>query len=97
MKLFVLTVQGASEAQRNAITNYLKNGGYGYWHWLSDFWIIETAYPNLSSAALRDEMLKLIPGLWFNVFAVRPIAGDWAGFGDTSSAEWLNENWKEKG
>jgi hypothetical protein len=96
MKLFVLAVQGASEAQRNAITKYLRDGGYGFWHWLADFWIIETAFLQLSSPTLRDEISKLAPGLVFNVFAVRARDGDWAGMGDSRSAQWLIENWKDK-
>jgi hypothetical protein len=95
MKFFVLAVQGASEAQRNAITQYLRDNGYGFWHWLADFWIVQTTTPDLQAPAFRDVIKQFLPGLVFNVFAIRPINNDWAGFGDHRSVEWLKENWKD--
>ena len=95
MKFFVLAAQGASEDQRNAITKYLRDGGYGFWHWLADFWIIQTTIPNLSAADFRTAIAKFVPGLSFTLFGVRPINNDWAGFGDPRSSAWLDENWKD--
>ena len=97
MKFFVLAAEEASQAQRNAITNYLNGNGFGFWHWIADFWIVQSSNNDLKAASLRDTIRELVPGLAFHVFGVRPIEGEWAGMGDPRSAEWSKKQWKDEG
>lgn len=42
MKNFAVALNNGTPAERNAITKHLADSGYGYWHWVDDFWIVRT-------------------------------------------------------
>ena len=92
MKYFVLAGNALSLPQRNVISNYISNGGYGYWHWFPDFWLVTTMNDNETAGTLRDNIRTVAPLAEFMIFAVRP-SEDWAGYGNQEWAEWLRQNW----
>jgi|HubBroStandDraft_2_1064218.scaffolds.fasta_scaffold18665_5 hypothetical protein len=95
MKHFVLAGNELSPLQRNTITKYLSDTGYGYWHWFQDFWLVTSANNYVTSVNLRESLKLVVPGTHFMVFAVEP-SPDWAGVGNETWAEWIHQNWSRQ-
>jgi hypothetical protein len=94
MKHFVVAINSPTSEQREAVVGYFKDSSrFGFWHWMPDFWLVYTNNPAITSAAIRDEIQVLAPGLIFAVFCVIPNQ-DWATYSDPKWADWLNQNWK---
>ncbi len=37
---FIISANNATAAQKDQITIFLKNQGFGYWHWFNDIWLV---------------------------------------------------------
>lgn len=97
MRFFVVTTAGANQFQKNAITQIFSNKPeFGFWHWMSDFWIITSGNEALTSQAIRDAITSVAPGVTVAVFGVDPRPGDWALYSPTQWGEWLEENWTKE-
>jgi hypothetical protein len=92
---FVLLARHPLTAQQNLITAFIKNSGWGFWHWCSDGWLITThANLGLDPGILRDKIREVVPGLQVLVVQVEPATGSgWAVYGPTAWGEWLRETW----
>jgi hypothetical protein len=91
---FIVAISDATAENRDAISNRLKNLGFGYWHWMPDIWLLTTSSA-LTAESIRDEVMKLAPSI--NIF-VTPVANPpggmiWATYSPEEWQEWLNKNW----
>jgi hypothetical protein len=91
VKYFIVAAQSPTLVQQNAISNNFKAKNYGWWHWISNFWILTCPYDQVSLESIRDYIMSLAPGLSFAVLEVSPIG--WSCYSDPKWAEWLQENW----
>ena len=83
---------GTSE-QQNQITQYFRNKEVGWWHWLSDVWLVVDSKNQLKASKLRDELNDLVPGVRKIVLEVE--GGTWSAYCHSDSFDWLHGNWND--
>jgi hypothetical protein len=94
MKFFVIAAQSPTVQQQNAITMLFRGKPeYGFWHWTSEFWILDVQSEAITSVTLRDMISVAAPGLSFAVFGLDPRPGDWAMLSDPKWSEWMEGSW----
>ena len=60
---FVVCVDDSTKEQQNKLTQFFKNeANMGYWHWLSDLWLVTDPNNYWSAGSLRDKVGELLPG-----------------------------------
>ena len=96
MKMFVISMGLATQEQRDTITRRYQDTAYGYWHWLPDFWILQSPYDNDTAAAIRSQIHNLVPNIPLIVLQVDPVEDQWATYGGPKWREWLDRNWKKQ-
>jgi len=99
MKLFLVASDSMSKEQETAFLQYIKSNGFGWWHWLENFWIIATSNNSISSYTIRDALNDSVPGLNNLVIEVENV-DSWGGYGpkgdDKNMFKWLQDNMKIK-
>ncbi len=91
---FIICVNDPTAQQQDTITEFLKGTGtLGYWHWMSDIWLVTDPNFLWTSEKIRDLISSLIPGV-FNLVIQIDGSHRWSGFGDPDMAKWLEETWK---
>ena len=91
MRKFVILVNAPSTQQQNALSKFLQGTPCGYWHYLSDAWLVVDSRPASTAASWRDEIQTLLPGKNILVFSVT--VEDWAGNMPKKNFEWLQKSW----
>jgi hypothetical protein len=91
---FVVSVgETATEAQLNAITNYLRPmDGVGFWHHIARTWLLVSLDGKIETAALRDKINELAPTA--DVFVVELKIVNWATTSSPDGHAWLEEHFK---
>src|SRR5260370_27161942 len=90
---FIVAISDSTAESQDAISTRLKSLGYGYWHWMPEFWLLTTS-PPATAESIRDEVMKVAPNV--NIF-VTPVANPpggmiWAAYSPEEWWEWLNKN-----
>jgi hypothetical protein len=71
----------------------------GWWHWLSNTWLISDANGNLKASFLRDNVVEIFNKEHAFVIEIRKNDDTWSGFGPNTEEKdmfkWINENWKK--
>jgi hypothetical protein len=96
MAKFIVSVTGATPAQRDEITKHLGRLG-GYWHWMPDFWLLDTLV-ELNPSQIRNSIHRKYPSLTFIVLKANiSIDEPWAGAFPSEEvekwSEWLIRFW----
>ena len=96
MKLYFATISETSSAEQcDAITNYIKQRGWGYWHHIGNSWIIATkGDDDLTAGTLRDTLLEYAPGC-INL-VVEFTVEDWGAYSPSSTHDWLRSYFSPK-
>lgn len=95
MKHYIVALNSPTIEQRNKVSSFLNNTElFGYWHWIPDVWLLYSDTPGMNATFIRNEIVKVAPGLWFGVFSVTPHSADWGMFSDPKWADWIYQNWK---
>lgn len=92
-KRFILVIDNPTKEQQNAVTNFFKNRRLGYWHWLSDVWLLTDSRNTWTATSIRDKVKELVPGTRLLVFSIGS-GTTWAGSGKTEMFKWLHNTWK---
>ena len=83
---------GANAAERNSITEYLKQNNRPVWHWFEDIWLVLDQSEESHPKKLRDELRALIDQrTHIVVMEIEPEA--FSGFGNTKGWPWMSEYW----
>lgn len=96
MRRFVVsTNSGSTPDQDAAFLQILKSEfpNVGWWHQLSETWLIGDPLNTVTSTALRDAAMRAFPGVHIMVVeATGP--RKWAGFGPSNAMfKWMRESW----
>lgn len=96
-KRFMLATEDVSKFEEELIVNYCKQNQFGWWHWLSNFWLLYTDDESMTTETLRDQINELfVEKKNMMVMEVASSeAENWAGFGKREMFEWLQSSWKE--
>jgi hypothetical protein len=90
---WLVLVDDATTDEQNKLTQYLRERSWGFWHYFSDAWLIAADDAKLSSLALRDQVVKLLPGKTVLVLFVAE-GKTWAAFGPVKTFDWVRSNWE---
>jgi hypothetical protein len=89
-KRFVVIVDDAPKASREAITEALKDEGVAWWHWFQSGWLLKDRKER--SAAWWRTRLRKASNAHMLVLEIADPAR-WSGFGNKSAFVWLHTIW----
>lgn len=90
MAVFFVTVDDdATRAQRDAFTNYVRKQEWGFWHHVSNSWLIVDSSNRCTAAQLREKVKELMPKV--SMIAIKVEPQDYATFSRKSGFQWLRK------
>lgn len=96
-KRYIVCLGNSIKVQDEAFIAYIKEYGLGWWHWLSNVWLIVDSNGKLSAREIRDKLRLIYPGEHTIVLELSENGDTWSGFGPKSEErnmfEWLKTNW----
>ncbi len=92
MTRFILIADDIAPAQADKVTQYLKDKGFGFWHWVDKVWLLTTRQ-SATAQSLRNELRGVDEKATFIVLQIEAL--DWATYSPTTWTEWLQKNWKQ--
>lgn len=92
----IVALDSATDAQRDEITNFLRQQGWNVWHWLSNVWLLADIPPETTPRDLWTRLESIagpqsIKGL---VMMTGQETKYW-GSNDTNSWKWMDRFWAE--
>jgi len=98
-KRFVVGINAPSDQAVQSIRDFFRSKKYGWWNWITNFWLVIDWEGKLSAGELRDELGKIVPGENILVLDVSDSRG-WSGFGPSTDKanmfKWIQERWSRK-
>jgi hypothetical protein len=97
MSQFIICIDNGNANIRNAITNYLRDSGWGYWHWVDDVWLT-AGVPDSMTSKLLWERLEKLPDIAGQSVLVFRVSNDTECYGRLKPGawEWFKKNWNRK-
>lgn len=96
-KRFVVALDSYTDIQNNEFKSYIKDNGYGWWHWINGFWLLVDNTGDLTAKKLRDDLAVIYPGVHKLILELRGDDDTWSGFGPKTENKdmfsWLKKNW----
>lgn len=93
-KLFVALNPSSAENEK-VFRDFLQAHGWGWWHWLANFWIIDTGALAYSPQQLSADLYRIFPVIYHFVAQLPPDASWWAYGPHTTGLDmfpWLQTN-----
>jgi len=97
MKRFIVALDSYTPEQDKAFKEYIVSNNLGWWHWLSNFWMLVSLDEQMTAVRIRDAMQQIYPGVHNVGIELRSDSTDtWAGVGPTGKNifDWVRRNWK---
>ena len=93
---FVVGLNEVPKEQEKEIVRYMNANGFGWWHWLDNFWMVIDRQNILSTEKLRDDLRKIAPDT--NMMVIEVVGyTSWSGFGPTAPKgnmfDWIHKTW----
>lgn len=96
-KRFVVCLNSSTNEQNEKFKEFIKESRLGWWHWLSNSWLLVDSKGQCTASSLRDQLNRNYPGIHSLVLELRGDDDTWAGFGpsgeDKNMFKWIKENW----
>lgn len=98
-KRFIVSLNGSTKKQEEAFIKFLGSQNVGWWHWLSNTWLISDNIGKLTASTLNDKALEIFESEHLLVLEINNTSDTWAGFGpsteDKNMFSWLKNHWKK--
>jgi hypothetical protein len=100
-KRFIVCLNSGSVEQNDKFKEYIDENGLGWWHWISNSWLLRDHSGRLNSEIIRDKLLEIYPGTRNLVIELQgPSTNDtWHGFGPSGEEKnmfnWLRDTWSK--
>lgn len=95
MSKFLIALDNSTKEQNEKFVDFINEKGYGWWHWIDNFWIIDTS-SKLTAVELRNELGELYPNINKLVIELKNNNFTWAGYGPSNENnnmfDWLKRN-----
>jgi len=95
---FIVCVNKSTEIQEKEFFDACAVRGFGWWHYLSNTWLLVREGDNIAVAEIRDLVIKYFDDEYNMVFKLNENEGTWAGFGpaseDKNMYKWIWDYWK---
>lgn len=96
-KRFIISLNSSTDEQDQELIKFIKDNHLGWWHWITNTWLISDARGKFTAKTLRTELRKIFPGVYLMVFELSEEGDTWAGFGPTAEDKnmftWVKNNW----
>ena len=94
MRKFVVTVDGGTRDEQNAITQWLYAQEWGVWHYFEDAWLISSASSTMTAKELSEKLETLIGKKSHVVIQIegQPVITYW-GRAAKVGWEWMKKHW----
>lgn len=93
---FVVVVKEETSEDISSFLKYIKEQDFGWWHWVSNVWLLTTYNKRITAGELRDKFRDISGNKTVVVLEVQAVT--WATFGPTGEdgiAKWIRDNWKK--
>ncbi len=97
-KRYVININKSTSSQDKAFVEYLKSSSFGWWHYLSNTWLVVDPIGNSTVSEIRDRVRDIFSNEYNLVIQLNENEGTWAGFGPSVDSKnmfnWIKNNWK---
>jgi hypothetical protein len=97
-KRFIVCIDDSTKEQDQKFIEYIKENGFGWWHYLKNTWLIADSTGKSSVSEIRNMVKESYDNEYNMVFQLNEDEGTWSGFGPSSEKrnmfKWIKENWK---
>ncbi|MBP6739569.1 MAG: hypothetical protein KA146_06245 [Leptospiraceae bacterium] len=97
-KRFIVCVTGSTDEEDMTFINFIKDNKLGWWHWISNVWLIVDSHGVFSVSELRDYVKEIFSGEHLLVIELNEQGDTWAGFGPATESknmfDWIKKSWK---
>ena len=90
---FVLTLSRSNVETRNQVTNFIKDQGAGWWHYIDDMWLIDDPHGTRDSYEWMEDIKALIKNVEISVMVIWVKEGIYAAYAERDGHQWLENNW----
>jgi hypothetical protein len=92
---FVIGVESLTPEQEEKFRKFLDRSNSGFWHWISNFWLIATDDRKIDASEIVDAIKKINPDA--RAIAIEfPADLDWATLGKKNAKGQTMSGWLEK-
>ncbi len=91
---FIIALDNARPDQQDAVTRFLKEHDFEFWHWIEDLWLLSNVSIGVTPQTLWEE-LNAIPALTGQDMVILAFNSGISHWGQLpkSSWNWLAQNW----
>jgi hypothetical protein len=91
---YVVAVEEMTKPQEEEFLAYIRSERMGWWHWISNFWLLIDRHDAVTASAIRDKLREISEPSRCLVMQVDHIT--WSGMrNDPKMFEWIKSTWKE--
>lgn len=96
-KRYIVSINGdITNLEDENFSKFLKEKKVGWWHWLSNTWLIVDTQNKINAKDLRDKAKEVYNNKYNLIIDVT--SNTWFGFGpngtDKNMFKWIKENWE---
>lgn len=93
-KRFIASVGNFTDEDVKVFTEYLKCHKCGWWHWLTNLWLITVYSDEITPESISKKIYEINQNQHNIVFEVTP-EKNWYGYGPDESNyfDWIRDNW----
>ncbi|MEP0712983.1 hypothetical protein [Algoriphagus sp.] len=99
-KRFIICLNESTPEQEKVFIEYIKSQKLGWWHWLTNIWLISDRNGKLDCEIIRDKAMEVFAQEYVIVIELSSNHDTWAGYGPSSDKKnmfkWLEENWEKQ-
>jgi hypothetical protein len=96
---YIICVNNSNVEQQKKFIEFLTRPSVGYWHWLSNTWLVVVENDALSMQQLMDTSKTLFDNEYSLVIEINNNGDTWTGYGpngvEKNMFTWLINNWKK--
>ena len=91
---FVVIIKEETSSDISSFLEYVKQQKFGWWHWVSNVWLLTTHNPQIKAKHIRDAAKKIAVNKVVTVLEVESVT--WATYrpsGEGDIAKWIKDYW----
>lgn len=91
---FVVIIKEETSEDISSFLKYIEQQRFGWWHWVSNVWLLTTHDKQMSARKIRDKLTQITGKKTTMVLEVGSVT--WAGFGPTGEkdiSKWIKDTW----
>ena len=95
---FIVSINQETQENVSSFLEYINQQGFGWWHWIDNFWLLVVLDTQTTIETLRDKLADITGGKTIMVLEIKSGSFEWANFGPNTEggknmSKWLKESW----